>query len=168
MAGQRCRNSYPRWDNWEEENPASWGAATPRNQPRTPSVRPYEAPTLSSDWSKTHGSNYSEPGTPQLSSPAYANASSSYVSSTPGIQPITPGSACYLPGTPGVQPMTPGGVMPPVIATRVVVAYQCETKLLGQMLYYVLTTGSGQQTLGEEYCYITQEYELRCNYTRRK
>ncbi|MCI35930.1 peroxisome biogenesis factor, partial [Trifolium medium] len=31
------------------------------------------------------------------------------------------------------------------------------TKLLGQMLYYVLTTGSGQQTLGEEYCDITQE-----------
>jgi peroxin-10 len=24
------------------------------------------------------------------------------------------------------------------------------------MLYYVLTTGSGQQTLGEEYCDITQ------------
>ncbi|KAK2989451.1 hypothetical protein RJ640_018769 [Escallonia rubra] len=31
-----------------------------------------------------------------------------------------------------------------------------ETKLLGQMLYYVLTTGAGQQTLGEEYCDITQ------------
>ena len=31
-----------------------------------------------------------------------------------------------------------------------------QTKLLGQMLYYVLTTGSGQQTLGEEYCDITQ------------
>ncbi|KAK3023345.1 hypothetical protein RJ639_042743 [Escallonia herrerae] len=30
------------------------------------------------------------------------------------------------------------------------------TKLLGQMLYYVLTTGAGQQTLGEEYCDITQ------------
>ncbi|WVY89878.1 hypothetical protein V8G54_035392 [Vigna mungo] len=40
--------------------------------------------------------------------------------------------------------------------TRVAVAYQNETKLLGQMLYYVLTTGSGQQTLGEEYCDITQ------------
>ncbi|XLR25504.1 hypothetical protein S83_053404 [Arachis hypogaea] len=26
----------------------------------------------------------------------------------------------------------------------------------GQMLYYVLTTGSGQQTLGEEYCDTTQ------------
>ncbi|KAL4597597.1 hypothetical protein ACB092_11G002000 [Castanea dentata] len=34
--------------------------------------------------------------------------------------------------------------------------FQRETKLLGQMLYYVLTTGSGQQTLGEEYCDITQ------------
>jgi hypothetical protein len=28
--------------------------------------------------------------------------------------------------------------------------------LLGQSLYYLLTTGSGQQTLGEEYCDITQ------------
>lgn len=27
---------------------------------------------------------------------------------------------------------------------------------MGQVLYYVLTTGSGQQTLGEEYCDITQ------------
>ncbi|KAG8375732.1 hypothetical protein BUALT_Bualt10G0131000 [Buddleja alternifolia] len=30
------------------------------------------------------------------------------------------------------------------------------TKLLGQMLYYVLTTGAGKQTLGEEYCDVTQ------------
>jgi peroxin-10 len=29
-------------------------------------------------------------------------------------------------------------------------------KVLGQMLYYVLTTGSGQQTLGEEYYDITR------------
>ncbi|KAL4597647.1 hypothetical protein ACB092_11G003400 [Castanea dentata] len=43
-----------------------------------------------------------------------------------------------------------------LFGTRVAVAYQRETKLLGQMLYYVLTTGSGQQTLGEEYCDITQ------------
>ncbi|KAM3731694.1 hypothetical protein ACB098_11G001100 [Castanea mollissima] len=35
-----------------------------------------------------------------------------------------------------------------LFGTRVAVAYQRETKLLGQMLYYVLTTGSGQQTLG--------------------
>lgn len=35
-----------------------------------------------------------------------------------------------------------------------------QTKLLGQMLYYVLTTGSGQQTLGEEYCDITQVSKL--------
>jgi len=28
--------------------------------------------------------------------------------------------------------------------------------LLGQSLYYLLTTGSGQQTLGEEYCDISQ------------
>ncbi|OVA11810.1 zinc finger protein [Macleaya cordata] len=43
-----------------------------------------------------------------------------------------------------------------LFGTRVSVAYQSETKLLGQMLYYVLTTGSGHQTLGEEYCDITQ------------
>ena len=38
-----------------------------------------------------------------------------------------------------------------------------QTKLLGQMLYYVLTTGSGQQTLGEEYCDITQVLYLKRN-----
>ncbi|XP_077230010.1 peroxin 10 isoform X1 [Tasmannia lanceolata] len=43
-----------------------------------------------------------------------------------------------------------------LFGTRVAVAYQNETKLLGQMFYYLLTTGSGQQTLGEEYCDITQ------------
>ncbi|KAI4316477.1 hypothetical protein L6164_024455 [Bauhinia variegata] len=43
-----------------------------------------------------------------------------------------------------------------LFGARVAVAYQSEAKLLGQMLYYVLTTGSGQQTLGEEYCDITQ------------
>ncbi|KAK3213234.1 hypothetical protein Dsin_017940 [Dipteronia sinensis] len=43
-----------------------------------------------------------------------------------------------------------------LFGTRVAIAYQSETRLLGQMLYYVLTTGSGQQTLGEEYCDITQ------------
>lgn len=31
-----------------------------------------------------------------------------------------------------------------------------QIKLLGQSLYYLLTTGSGQQTLGEEYCDISQ------------
>ncbi|KAF6135115.1 hypothetical protein GIB67_040426 [Kingdonia uniflora] len=81
-------------------------------------LRPYETPTPSSDWSKTHVSNYGEPRIPQLSSPAYANAPSPYASSTPGIQPTTPGSACYLPGTPSVQPITPGGVMSPVIVNR--------------------------------------------------
>nr|CAD1832312.1 unnamed protein product [Ananas comosus var. bracteatus] len=40
--------------------------------------------------------------------------------------------------------------------TSVAVAYQSEIKLLGQTLYYLLTTGSGQQTLGEEYCDILQ------------
>ncbi|KAI3975868.1 hypothetical protein MKX01_030713 [Papaver californicum] len=43
-----------------------------------------------------------------------------------------------------------------LFGTRVAVAYQNETKLVGQMLYYILTTGSGHQTLGEEYCDITQ------------
>ncbi|KAJ8748192.1 hypothetical protein K2173_000600 [Erythroxylum novogranatense] len=43
-----------------------------------------------------------------------------------------------------------------LFGTRVSLAYQNETRLLGQMLYYVLTTGAGQQTLGEEYCDITQ------------
>ncbi|GMH10760.1 hypothetical protein Nepgr_012601 [Nepenthes gracilis] len=43
-----------------------------------------------------------------------------------------------------------------LFGARVAVAYQSQTKLLGQMLYYVLTTGAGQQTLGEEYCDITQ------------
>ncbi|RRT57062.1 hypothetical protein B296_00047476, partial [Ensete ventricosum] len=35
-------------------------------------------------------------------------------------------------------------------------------KLLGQTLYYILTTGSGQQTLGEEYCDICQVYASCC------
>nr|AAK55784.1 Putative zinc-binding peroxisomal integral membrane protein [Oryza sativa] len=43
-----------------------------------------------------------------------------------------------------------------LFGTRVAVAYQNEIKLLGQSLYYLLTTGSGQQTLGEEYCDISQ------------
>ncbi|CAL9234232.1 unnamed protein product [Arabidopsis halleri] len=43
-----------------------------------------------------------------------------------------------------------------LFGTRIALAYQKEMKLLGQMLYYVLTTGSGQQTLGEEYCDIIQ------------
>ncbi|XP_068659382.1 peroxisome biogenesis factor 10 [Aristolochia californica] len=43
-----------------------------------------------------------------------------------------------------------------LFGTRVAVTYQNEAKLLGQMLYYIMTTGSGQQTLGEEYCDITQ------------
>lgn len=43
-----------------------------------------------------------------------------------------------------------------LFGTRFAVAYQNETKLAGQMLYYLLTTGSGLQTLGEEYCDLTQ------------
>ncbi|BBM96948.1 peroxin-10 [Marchantia polymorpha subsp. ruderalis] len=40
--------------------------------------------------------------------------------------------------------------------TRLAVAYQNEMKLAGRVLYYLLTTGSGLQTLGEEYCDIVQ------------
>ncbi|XP_071742066.1 peroxisome biogenesis factor 10 [Rutidosis leptorrhynchoides] len=43
-----------------------------------------------------------------------------------------------------------------LFGTRAAISYQSETKLLGQILYYILTTGAGQQTLGEEYCDITQ------------
>ncbi|CAO2816634.1 unnamed protein product [Amaranthus hypochondriacus] len=43
-----------------------------------------------------------------------------------------------------------------LFGARLAVAYHIETKLLGQMLYYILTTGAGQQTLGEEYCDIVQ------------
>lgn len=43
-----------------------------------------------------------------------------------------------------------------LFGTRAAISYQSETKLLGQMLYYILTTGAGQQTLGEEYCDVTQ------------
>ncbi|KAH7302180.1 hypothetical protein KP509_23G059900 [Ceratopteris richardii] len=40
--------------------------------------------------------------------------------------------------------------------TRLSVAYEKETRLAGCVLYYILTTGSGLQTLGEEYCDIQQ------------
>lgn len=40
--------------------------------------------------------------------------------------------------------------------TRLAVAYENETRLAGCVLYYLLTTGSGLQTLGEEYCDIAQ------------
>lgn len=43
-----------------------------------------------------------------------------------------------------------------LFGTRAAISYQSETKLLGQMLYYILTTGAGLQTLGEEYCDIIQ------------
>jgi len=39
-----------------------------------------------------------------------------------------------------------------------------QTKLLGQMLYYILTTGAGQQTLGEEYCDIVQVFFVNIVY----
>lgn len=40
--------------------------------------------------------------------------------------------------------------------TRLAMAYENETRLAGCVLYYLLTTGSGLQTLGEEYCDISQ------------
>ncbi|XP_031491972.1 peroxisome biogenesis factor 10 [Nymphaea colorata] len=43
-----------------------------------------------------------------------------------------------------------------LFGTRTAVAFQNETKLMGQLLYYLLTTCSGQQTLGEEYCDLAQ------------
>eukprot|EP00897_Mesotaenium_endlicherianum_P009259 jgi/Mesen1/8361/ME000464S07763 len=42
------------------------------------------------------------------------------------------------------------------LGTRAAVAFQNETKLAGRVLYYLLTTGAGLQTLGEEYCDIRQ------------
>ncbi|XP_074276449.1 peroxisome biogenesis factor 10 [Silene latifolia] len=43
-----------------------------------------------------------------------------------------------------------------LFGARLAVAYHSQTKLIGQMLYYILTTGAGHQTLGEEYCDILQ------------
>ncbi|KAL8506640.1 hypothetical protein ACS0TY_017508 [Phlomoides rotata] len=35
-------------------------------------------------------------------------------------------------------------------SSQLIIGYECcRTQLLGQMLYYVLTTGAGKQTLGE-------------------
>uniref|UniRef100_A0A5B7AL96 Transcription elongation factor SPT5 n=1 Tax=Davidia involucrata TaxID=16924 RepID=A0A5B7AL96_DAVIN len=118
----RAWNPYtpmsPPRDNWEDANPASWGTS-PQYQPGSPPSRTYEAPTPGSGWANTPSGNYSEAGTPRDSSPAYANAPSPYLPSTPGgQQPMTPSSA-YLPGTPGGQPMTPGSggldIMSPVV-----------------------------------------------------
>ncbi|XP_022851445.1 putative transcription elongation factor SPT5 homolog 1 [Olea europaea var. sylvestris] len=107
----RAWNPYtpmsPPRDNWEDANPASWGAS-PQYQPGSPPSRAYEAPTPGSGWTSTPGGNYNEAGTPRNNTSAYANAPSPYLPSTPGGQPpLTPSSA-YLPGTPGGQPMTPG------------------------------------------------------------
>lgn len=43
-----------------------------------------------------------------------------------------------------------------LFGTRTAVAYQNEAHLAGRVLYYLLTTGVGLQTLGEEYCSIAQ------------
>ncbi|KAK3043790.1 hypothetical protein RJ639_000489, partial [Escallonia herrerae] len=110
----RAWNPYtpmsPPRDPWEDANPASWGSS-PQYQPGSPPSRTYDAPTP--------GGNYSEAGTPRDSSPAYVNAPSPYLPSTPGGQPPMTPSSAYLPGTPGGQPMTPGSggldIMSPVV-----------------------------------------------------
>lgn len=60
------------------------------------------------------------------------------------------GSARARRNTPGASPTTPS-LSPPL---------RCrparETKLVALALYYGLTTGAGQQTLGEEYCNMLQ------------
>lgn len=124
--GMRTPMRDPAWNpytpmsprnNWEDGNPGSWGTS-PQYQPGSPPSRMYEAPTPGAGWASTPGGNYSEAGTPR-DNPAYANAPSPYLPSTPGGQPMTPNSASYLPGTPGGQPMTPGtgglDMMSPVI-----------------------------------------------------
>lgn len=118
----RAWNPYapmsPARESWEDGNPGSWGTS-PQYQPGSPPSRAYEAPTPGSGWTNTPGGNYSEAGTPRDSSPAYANAPSPYLPSTPGGQPPMTPSSAYLPGTPGGQPMTPGGggldMMSPVV-----------------------------------------------------
>ncbi|KAM7518732.1 hypothetical protein LguiB_017694 [Lonicera macranthoides] len=118
----RAWNPYtpmsPPRESWEDANPASWGSS-PQYQPGSPRSRAYEAPTPGSGWNSTPSGNYSEAGTPRDSSPAYANAPSPYLPSTPGGQPPMTPSSAYLPGTPGGQPMTPGSggldMMSPVV-----------------------------------------------------
>lgn len=108
----RAWNPYtpmsPPRDNWEDANPASWGTS-PQYQPGSPASRAFEAPTPGSGWANTPSGSYAEAGTPRDATHAYGNAPSPALPSTPGGQPMTPGSALYIPGTPGGQPMTPGG-----------------------------------------------------------
>nr|GEV02403.1 putative transcription elongation factor SPT5 homolog 1 [Tanacetum cinerariifolium] len=118
----RAWNPYtpmsPSRDSWEDGNPGSWGSS-PQYQPGSPRSRAYEAPTPGSGWANTPGGSYSEAGTPRDNTPAYANAPSPYLPSTPGGQPPMTPSSAFLPGTPGGQPMTPGGagldIMSPVL-----------------------------------------------------
>ena len=105
------------------------------SQPRSSPSTNYEAPTPGSGWANTPSGNYSKPGMPRNSTPAYGNqinsflesfeylrflimnlkivcvfsadAPSPYSPSTPGEHPATPSSA-YLPASPDGQPMTPG------------------------------------------------------------
>nr|XP_043635617.1 putative transcription elongation factor SPT5 homolog 1 [Erigeron canadensis] len=118
----RAWNPYtpmsPPRDSWEDGNPGSWGTS-PQYQPGSPRPRAYEAPTPGSGWANTPGGSYNEAGTPRDTTPAYANAPSPYLPSTPGGQPPMTPSSTFLPGTPGGQPMTPGGggldMMSPVV-----------------------------------------------------
>ncbi|XP_056861795.1 putative transcription elongation factor SPT5 homolog 2 isoform X2 [Raphanus sativus] len=97
----RAWNPYtpmsPPRDSWEDGNPGLWGTNI-LYPPESPYSRPYEAATPGSGWgSSTPGRSYNDAGTPRDAN----NAPSPY-------QPMTPSSASYLPSTPGGQPMTPG------------------------------------------------------------
>ncbi|KAL0844273.1 hypothetical protein Bca101_017519 [Brassica carinata] len=97
----RAWNPYtpmsPPRDSWEDGNPGSWGTNL-LYPPESPYSRAYEAATPGSEWaSSTLGRSYSDAGTPRDAN----NVPSPY-------QPMTPSSASYLPSTPGGQPMTPG------------------------------------------------------------
>ncbi|KAL1219260.1 putative transcription elongation factor SPT5 [Cardamine amara subsp. amara] len=90
----RAWNPYtpmtPSRDNWENGNPGSWGTSS-QYQPESS----YDPATPGSGWANsTPGRSYSDVGTPI----GNANAPS----------PMTPSSVSYLPTTPGGQPMTPG------------------------------------------------------------
>ncbi|KAF2296612.1 hypothetical protein GH714_000568 [Hevea brasiliensis] len=115
----RAWNPYspmsPPRDNWEDGNPASWGAS-PQYQPGSPPSRAYEAPTPGSGWASTPGGSYSDAGTPRDNSSGYGSLQSHF-----GLQFHAYDSwHCSLPSWHSWgQPMTPGtgglDVMSPVI-----------------------------------------------------
>nr|GEY71839.1 putative transcription elongation factor SPT5 homolog 1 [Tanacetum cinerariifolium] len=73
--------------------------------------RAYEAPTPGLRWANTSGGSYSEAGTPRDNTPAYANAPSPYLPSTPGGQPPMTPCLAFLSVTPrgaDLDIMSPG------------------------------------------------------------